>query len=174
MDSFVRLKQVSSAENLKSGEAWANQGNTICRHKFHKSTADLHDLTYDSDTFKFCFCCDLTVKHILGYQIVKINCEEVMIWNREVFALFWTKMWKNMTPVRTAGIPSGIRHRLSTKQPPTSSFTNIISRMLVLSHETLFFFSAVHSGQTHKRGSDRSRTQKLACFTSNIFHQLRN
>jgi hypothetical protein len=137
------------------------------------SAAELRELTYGSDTFIFCFFCDLTVNPISGYQIMMINCEKVMIWNCEVFGLFWTEMWKNMTPVRTAGIPSGIRHRLSTKQPPTSSFINILSRMFVLSHETLFF-SAVHSGQTHKCGSDRSRTQKLACFTSSIFHQLRN
>jgi len=137
-----RLKQVSSAENLKSGEAWANQGNTFCRHKFHKSAADLHDLTYDSDTFILYLFCDLTVNPILGYQIVKLNGEKLMIWNCEVFALFWTKMWKNRTSVRTAGIPSGIRHRLSTKQPPTFSFIKIISRMFVLSHETLFFSTA--------------------------------
>jgi len=56
MGSSVRLKQVSSAENLKSGEAWANQGNTICTHKFHMSAADLHDLTYDYETFIIFLC----------------------------------------------------------------------------------------------------------------------
>jgi len=114
MGSSVRLKQGSSVENLKPGEAWANQGNTISRHKFHMSAADLHDQTYDSDTFIFCFFCDLTVNPILEYQILKLNGEKLMIWNCEVFALFWTKMWKNMTPVRTASVPSGIRQRLST------------------------------------------------------------
>jgi hypothetical protein len=176
MGSSVLLKQVSSAENRKSGEAWANQGSSICKHKFHMSAAELHDLTYDPDIF--CFFCDLTVNPTLGYQIMKINGEKVMIWNCEVCAFFWKKMWKNMTPIWTAGIPSGIRHRFSTKQPPTSSFINIISRKSVLSHETLFFFiylfSAVHTGQTHKRGSDGSRTHKLSCFTSSIFHQLWN
>jgi hypothetical protein len=45
-----------------------------------------------------------------------------------------------VTPVGTDGIPTAIRHRLSTQQPSTSSFIKIISRMFVLSHETLFFF----------------------------------
>jgi len=43
------------------------------------SAADLRDLTYDSDTFIFCFFCDLTVNPILGYQIMTINGEKVMI-----------------------------------------------------------------------------------------------
>jgi len=133
------------------------------------SAAELRDLTYDSDTFIFCFFCDLTVNPILRYQIMMINGEKVMIWNCEVFGPFWTKMWKNMTPVRTAGISSGIRHRLSTTQPPTSSFINILSRMFVLSHETLFFFQqCILDGHTNAAaievGCRNSRVLRAVSF----------
>jgi len=79
MGSSVRLKQVSSAENLKSGEAWANQGNTICRHKFHMSASDLHDLMYDSDTFIFFFYVLLTVHLSIILVIDKVNAQILVL-----------------------------------------------------------------------------------------------